>query len=191
MSDTFLCFFRILIALLLVIPGCPVARKPLSGGSASLMAHGMAVKPGRSHQALLWTWEAQRNWALEATKNLQAHLQLMAQRLIELEMLETICTEGRGGRCCFSNLATSIYIYMIYFVSVAILAQGSRIKFPTVCSSVHPERVWRGCQPAGHSVEIVFAPDFPYAPAFRFGVHLKTPSLQRTFIFWLGGTISF
>ncbi|CAL1136240.1 unnamed protein product [Cladocopium goreaui] len=43
-----------------------------TGGSASLMAHGMAVKPGRSHQALLWTWEAQRNWALEATKNLQA-----------------------------------------------------------------------------------------------------------------------
>jgi len=53
-----------------VIPGCPA--RPLSGGSASLMAHGMAVKPGRSHQALLWTWEAQRNWALEATKNLQA-----------------------------------------------------------------------------------------------------------------------
>ena len=47
-------------------------QEPLSGGSASLMAHGMAVKPGRSHQALLWTWEAQRNWALEATKNLQA-----------------------------------------------------------------------------------------------------------------------
>eukprot|EP00435_Cladocopium_sp_Y103_P069156 s28_g32.t2 len=43
-----------------------------TGGSASLMAHGMAVKPGRSHQALLWTWEAQWNWALEATKNLQA-----------------------------------------------------------------------------------------------------------------------
>lgn len=44
----------------------------VSGGSASLMAHGMAVMPGRGTRALLWTWEAQRNWALEATRNLKA-----------------------------------------------------------------------------------------------------------------------
>ena len=44
----------------------------ISGGSASLMAHGMAVMPGRGTRALLWTWEAQRNWALEATRNLKA-----------------------------------------------------------------------------------------------------------------------
>jgi hypothetical protein len=68
--------FGMILLVIPGVPGCPA--RPLSGGSASLMAHGMAVKPGRSHQALLWTWEAQRNWALEATKNLQAQ-QLIAR----------------------------------------------------------------------------------------------------------------
>ena len=49
-----------------------IVQPTISGGSASLMAHGMAVMPGRGKRALLWTWEAQRNWALEATRNLKA-----------------------------------------------------------------------------------------------------------------------
>ncbi|CAJ1461226.1 unnamed protein product, partial [Effrenium voratum] len=43
-----------------------------TGGSAALIAHGMAVTPGRTARALLWTWEAQRDWAAAAARNLQA-----------------------------------------------------------------------------------------------------------------------
>lgn len=129
-----------------------------TGGSAILLAHGLASSPGRSRRAVLWAWELQADHAWVAAKNL---------KVIKVDVALVKPPAWHGERAQAVITSASLASSSRANASVRAVIVSGAPPFTLEAGEQRGELIRALCDEQGHDAEFVFIDALgPFVPEF-------------------------